>query len=211
MIAFGTPLFGGPGKSRDAQLYSRVLVDGKADAGKDSGKNGKQILAKQRADGGYVIVSGGSTYRDMGLKDLTRHLLVDFSLEGGAIISTLDRIESGASHRYTWNANLGDERSEIGPEPTAGEEAGRPYFLLTGDNGWVKGWVLSPAGAKITAADPLQITTEASSTDIWVVMLAGRDKPPGAKITGEGLKSELSADGRVIRVSDDRISVSANK
>jgi len=208
LLAHGTPFFGGPGKSDGAGLHSRLLVDGKSDAGKDSGKNGQNVAAESNDHGGYVVVGGGSTYKSLGVDDLRRHLLVDFSLgEDTAVLSTLDRVKSGKSHTYTWNANLGDDKSDGGIKVTSGSEGGRPTFLLNGKNGWVKGWVLHPADAKVKAGDPLQIELKGTNADIWVAMLVGGGAPPKGSITGDGLRSTLTLSNVQIRFNEtqDRI------
>lgn len=209
LIAHGTAFFGGPSKSKGAELFSRVLVDGKSDAGKNSGKNGRAVFAEPHENGGYVIVGGGSTYKDMGV-DLTRHVAVDFSAaENTAIISTLDRIQSDSEHDYTWNANLGDDRGDDGIDATGGEESGRPMFLLKGKNGWVKGWVMHPSDAKVKAVDPLQVTTRGADSDIWVVMLTGSGDAPMAKIRGKGLESQVLVGGAAVSYhgGDDRVKI----
>jgi hypothetical protein len=73
---------------------------------------------------------------------------------------------------------------------TAGTENGRPVFLLEGrNNGFVKGWVLEPADAKITAGDPLQIETGGTDAKIWVVMFVGSGRAPVAQVSGSGMQT----------------------
>jgi hypothetical protein len=210
LIAHGTAFFGGPSKSSGAALHSRLLVDGKADGGKNSGKNGRNIFAEGNNSGGYVIVGGGDTYESLGIDDLRRHLLVDFArTENSALISSLDQIRSARSHTYTWNANLGDDKGDDGIMASSGAESGRGTFLLRGRNGWVKGWVLHPADALIRAGDPLQIETESADADLWVVMITGPDDPPEGRVSGEGLGSTLETGDVVVRydAETDRIVV----
>lgn len=210
LIGHGSAFFGGPSKSKGAELFTRVLVDGKSEGGKNSGKNGKAILSESTDTGGYVIVGGGATYKDMGVDDLTRHVTINFSVgENAVIISTLDRIKSGADHTYTWNANLGSDKGDDGIKASAGKEAGRATFLLEGRNGWVKGWVMQPADAKVNAGDPLQIVTKGADVDIWVVMLTGSGNVPTGKISGQGLGGRLQVGGTVVGYdsSKDRITV----
>ena len=203
LLAHGTPFFGGPSKSSGAGLHSRLLIDGKADAGKNSGKNGQNVVAESNDHGGYVVVGGGSTYKSLGIDDLKRHLLVDFSLgEDAAVLSTLDRVKSGKSHTYTWNANLGDDKSDGGIKVTGGSEGGRPTFLLKGKNGWVKGWVLHPADAKLKTGDPLQIELKGTNADVWVAMLVGSGTPPKGSITGDGLGSALKFSNVQLRFNE---------
>ena len=134
------------------------------------------------------------------MADVQRHWLVDFSPnDNSAILSSLDRITSTQTHRYTWNANLGDERSDGDIKAAVGREAGRSTFLLQGKNGWLKGWVLHPAEVTISAGDPLQIDTQGQNTYIWVAMLTGSGPIPVGRMTGKGLASALT-------VVDSRIS-----
>ncbi len=192
LLAHGTSFFGGPGKSRDASQHSRLLVDGKADAGKQSGKNGKTVLAEATDRGGYVITGGGSTYTSLGVEDLERHFLVDFSSKkNAAIISTLDRVKSSQLHTYTWNANLGNEKTDDNIEIVEGIEDERLTFLLEGKNGWVKGWVLHPLAPELHAGDPLQITTRGTDADIWLVMFVGSGRVPIGIVTGMELETTI--------------------
>jgi len=95
-------------------------------------------------------------------------------------------------------------------ESECGTEAGRPYFLLTGRNGHVKGWVLHPAEAKIKTGDPLQITTHAAGMKIWVVMHAAPGKaPPTATIEGQGMQSVLKLGSKTVRFDGKRIELVA--
>ncbi len=205
LIAHGTPFFGGPSKYSGAGLHSRLLVDGKANGGKKSGKNGQNVVAESNSAGGYVIVGGGSTYKSLAVDDLQRHVLVDFSLgKDAAVLSTLDRVKSSKTHAYTWNVNLGDDKGDGGIKVAAGSEAGRQTFLLKGKNGWVKGWVLHPADARIKTGDPLQIETKGADTDIWIAMLVGNGTPPKGAITGEGLASVLKIAGQTIRFDETK-------
>lgn len=205
LMAHGTPFFGGPSKASDPGLHSRLLIDGKANAGKKSGKNGKNLVAESNDQGGYVIVGGGSTYKSLGVDDFKRHLLVDFSLsKETAVLSTLDRVKSSRPHTYTWNANLGDDKGDAGIEVTAGKESGHATFLLQGKNGWVKGWVLHPTDAEVRAGDPLQIETQGENTDIWIAMIVGNETLPEGKITGEDLGSVLKVGKMTLRFDETK-------
>ena len=88
----------------------------------------------------------------------------------------------------------------------SGTENGRPYFLLTGRNGHVKGWVLHPADAAIKTGDPLQVTTQGTDARIWVVMHVAPGKQPAtATIAGEGTQSVLTVGGRTVQFDGNRI------
>ena len=145
------------------------------------------------------------SYKSLAVDDLQRHVLVDFSLgKDAAVLSTLDRVKSSKTHAYTWNVNLGDDKGDGGIKVAAGSEAGRQTFLLKGKNGWVKGWVLHPADARIKTGDPLQIETKGADTDIWIAMLVGNGTPPKGAITGEGLASVLKIAGQTIRFDETK-------
>ena len=193
LLACDTRFIGGPVKGRDDKLYSSLLVDGKYNI-KDSTKLvGEKVAFEAGPTGGYAIVGGGALYKALGVQQAQRHLLVDFSPgENRAVLATLDRITSDAQHTYTWQANV------RGGKGRAGEEAGRPFFLLTGSRGFLKGWVLHPAGAKVTAGSPLRIEAAGASMEIWVVMLVGAGEPPAAKIAGDGLGSTISILGKTV-------------
>jgi hypothetical protein len=206
VIGFATPFIGGPGTAaagRDARSdgLSALLVDGRAFVAGSDGRTGSPTYARAAPDGGgYVIVDGGEKFSALGLNDVRRHLRVDFPADGGAFLSTLDRIRAHSQHRYTWQLNPGGARDADRVRVTTGSEAGRPVFTLHGDDdAYLKGWVLHPAGAVIESTDPLRITVHARDTEIWVVMVAGRGTPSRAQIDGAGLRSVVRANGRTVR------------
>jgi hypothetical protein len=206
VIGFGTPFVGGPGtaaagSNARSDGLSALLVDGRAFVSGGPGHTGAPFYARPEPDGGgYVIVDGGEKFAALGLNEARRHLLVNLPADGGALLSTLDRIRAGSRHSYTWQLNPGGVRDADRVRVTTGTEAGRPVFTLHGDDAaYLKGWVLHPAGAAIESTDPLRITVQAQDTEIWVVMLAGRGTPSHAQIDGNGLGSVVRASGRTVR------------
>ncbi|MGB2822237.1 MAG: hypothetical protein WBF17_14730 [Phycisphaerae bacterium] len=194
LLAYDTRFFGGPVKKRDDKLYSTLLVDGKYNVEGSTSMTGRKVAFEAGKTGGYAIVDGGALYEALGVEQARRHLLVDFLPgEGGAVLSTLDRITSARKHAYTWQANLGDSMKS-----KTGREAGRPYFLLAGRRGFVKGWVLHPADAKVSKGGPLRIETAGANADVWVVMLVASGDPPAAAVSGEGLRSTIEVAGRTV-------------
>ncbi|MGB0144602.1 MAG: hypothetical protein ACPGAP_07495, partial [Akkermansiaceae bacterium] len=181
----------GPGKSRDVGGFSMLLVDGKLGGKSASSYTGKTKTFEANDSGGFLVADAGKMASVWGIQSAERQTLVRFgpALSNTGVISTLDRIKSEKSHTYIWQANLGAPGGDKDIKVSATTEAGRPGFLLEGGNGWVKGWVLSPKGARINAADPLQIETKGSDADLWVVMFTGQGAPPRATIKGEGLDS----------------------
>jgi hypothetical protein len=203
LIAFNTVFFSSPKKTRKANNFSSLLVNGAAMM--NSSQLGAKKFYEPRPQGGYVIVDGGQKYRFLGCSFAQRHVLVDFSATAApALISTLDKLDSYSQNSYTWNLNLGDTEEnpyDLGTliTKTQGTESGRPYFLLRGrSNSYVKGWVLSHPQATIAAGDPLAVTVTGQKTDIWIVMAVGAGTPPTATISGEGLGSKLQLNGSTI-------------
>lgn len=192
VMGFDTRFFGGPGKTRDNNVYSCVTLDGKT---VPKGRRGFKPLGKlehfeRHASGGYAIADGGSKYKAMG-GVVKRHLLVDFSGQAApGLISTLDRKQSGGTLGFL--GNLADEKGrDPVPKATQGKEGGRGYFLLKGPSkSYLKGWVIHPARAILKAADPLTVSAGKES-DLWIVMAIGKGTPPRAEISGEGLASQV--------------------
>jgi hypothetical protein len=199
LMAYNTRFFGAHAKRGKITDYSALLVDGKYGSGASLGKAGGCEATK---DGVYVVADGGPTYAELKCDSVQRHLLARFAGDKSeAILSTLDRIKSAAPHVYTWQGNLGNEVGDDGVKISGGTESGRPMFLLQGRNeGFVKGWVLHPAGAEVEAkGDPLKINVKGGDADLWVVMLVGQGKPPEARVEGNGLDSALNVAGRKVR------------
>lgn len=216
LMAYDARFIGGPGKTRESNVFSTLLVD-PAKNDKWGGKGGKatgQVVAFDANEhGGYAIVGGGAVYKNVGVDDVKRHTLVRFSdpKTNAAVISTLDRIQSTGEHEYVWQANLGSEEDDGGIKVETGSESGRPTFTLRGgDKGFVKGWVVAPADAKLgDAGDPVRITTTGSNADIWVVLYTGQGEPPSASVTGQGLESSVTLGKSTLRydAATERLSV----
>ncbi|MDJ0708497.1 MAG: hypothetical protein QNJ46_34950 [Leptolyngbyaceae cyanobacterium MO_188.B28] len=188
--AHNTQYFGGPAKERDVQYYSKLLIDGQAGNPADVG--GAEFF-EARETGGYVIVDGGSAYGNLGVESAKRHLLVDFSDDESALISTLDQLAAIESHIYTWQANLGATADDGGITVSLGQEGVVRTFLLQGNNNsYLKGWILSPHDITLRAGDPLQIETEGATTNLWVVMQIGTGLPPIAQVTSSDLATDLA-------------------
>ncbi|MFP4106917.1 MAG: hypothetical protein ACLFVU_12615, partial [Phycisphaerae bacterium] len=193
ILAHDTRFIGGPGKKRDQELYSTLLIDGKYSTRATGNAGGKTKDFTVTENGGYVIVDGSEHYGKLGCTSAERHGLVHFTApeKNTAVFATLDRVKADESRTFTWQANLGNESEDGGVKLSSGSEAGRPFFLMKGKgDAYVKGWVLSHPDATITAkGDPLRIDVKGSKADLWVVMYIGSGTPPKATITGSGLGS----------------------
>ncbi len=199
LMGFHTRFIGGPGKSRDDALYSTLLVDGKYNIKDSVKKPGRKVHFEAGPGEAYALVGGGALYEALGCAQAERHMFVKMSPAVG-LLATLDRAASdGPSRTWTWQANLGSEKDDGGVTVTAATESGRPTFLIKGRDGWVKGWVLSPADAEIKTGDPFRIETKGPKAEIWVVLLAGQGAPPAARIAGDGLDSTLTVGGGTVR------------
>lgn len=193
LIASGQRFIGGPAKDTKPEAYSSLLVDGKYTYKDATERMGKVVAFEAGKDGGYAIVQGGQMYEKLGVKEATRHMLVNFRPGNQAIIATLDRVKSATEHSYTWQANTG-----VAVE--AGKEAGRPFFLLKGsDSAFVKGWVMFPATAEVSAGRPLRVTVKGADADLAVVMFVGQGQPPTATVAGEGPSSTLTVAGNTVK------------
>jgi hypothetical protein len=192
LLAYNTHFIGGPAKiSGNPATFSTLLVDGKAQ--RDRGTTGKSEFFNSTPDGGYVIIDGGEKYASLGLSSAKRHLLVNFSeTDDTAVLATLDRIRDEEKHTYTWQLNLGNEKGDGGVTATVGMESGLPTFLLRGDrDSYLKGWVLHPKAALVTAGDPLQVSISGANAEIWIATFVGRGIPPVATVTGTGMATVL--------------------
>jgi hypothetical protein len=88
---------------------------------------------------------------------------------------------------------------------THGTESGRPFFLLKGRKGNVKGWVLHPADAAIRTGDPLQVETKGTEVKFWIALWVGAGEPPAARIGGSGMNTVLEVDGRKVSFDGKRV------
>lgn len=205
LIAHGTRFVEGPGKTgtgSDARHdgFSTLLVDERAFP--ESGRIGAPMFSSREEDGsGYVVVGGGEKYAGLGLRGAERHLLVDFSNEGGeALLSTLDRVQAADRHTYTWQLNPGED-----VRIDAGHEDGRKTFTLRGEGeSYVKGWVLHPVGAALSAGDPLRVSATGTNQRIWIAMAVGAGTPPIGTVAGRGLDA-------VLQVGSQRVQYDAQK
>jgi hypothetical protein len=201
LLAAGSVFITGPDKDTAPKDYSSLLVDGKYTYENATATLGKVVALEPGKSGGYAIVQGGQMYEKLGVKSAVRHLRADFLPKNAALLSTFDRIQSaGGEHAYTWQANVGD-----GVKVTTGNEGGRPFFLLQGAQAFAKGWVLHPAGATVTAGDPLGVTVKGTDADIWIAFYVGAGNPPVAAITGNGLESVLTVGDAKLRFAAGRL------
>jgi hypothetical protein len=194
LLSHNARFIGGPGKGRDSESYSTLLIDGKYNVRKATDLTGKTVKFAPKAKGGLAIIDGGALYRKLGVSQARRQMLVRFSDPEGnaAVVSTLDRIEADDNHTYTWQVNLGSDRDDGDIQITKGSESGRPQFQMKGGNGVVTGWVVSPAEAKITSTtDPMQIEVTGSDADIWIVLFVGKTDEPKVSFTGTGLETKV--------------------
>jgi hypothetical protein len=190
--------FASGGGGREGNLSSGLLVDGRSYDRREH--TGRTELFEPTSRGGYVVIDGGEKYRALGLEEAKRHVLVDFGHEGlPTVLSTFDRLRAGSKHHYMWQINLGESTGDGGLTPSAGMEGGISTFeVSSADGAYLKGWVMSPANAVVNADDPLQVTVEGATEDLWIVLAAGKGAIPKAKRTGEGLGSTLELAGRVL-------------
>jgi Carbohydrate binding module (family 6) len=194
VIAYGRRFAASHGAEKtEPYLFSTLVVDGQAY--KHGVDTGGVDAFEPNASGGYVVLDGGTKYQHLGLAKAKRHVLVAFEPNGGgALLSTVDRLEALTSHIYTWQLHLGQ-----GIRATNAVEDGVPTFLLSADNGaFVKGWVMTP-GAIVVPDDPLQVSVKGQKTDLWIVMFIGKGEPPRAHVTGAGLTATLEIGKRTVR------------
>ncbi len=197
LFAYNTLFIGGPGKERDPDYYSQLLVDGQVPSTDYTGELKAFESFKRGKDTGYAVLGGGNQYRRLaGITVRRDFFLQDAAFgENSLLMATADQIVSDRTHRYTWNANLGDVEGDWGIEVTKREENGVATFVMRGrSTGFVKGWVLAPKGAALTVADPLQIETRAASTDLVVAMAVGHGELPTIDIHQRnryGVKAEI--------------------
>ena len=201
--AYNQKWFGGPGTNSTHAFMSGLFVDGLAYVAKTD--TGTSLFHSTSPDGsGYLIAGGGNKYSKLGLSSAARHTLVDFSGRmGPGVLATLDKLTSTTTRSYRWNLALGDNTDNKGITVSSGSEGGRPTFTMISQNGgFVKGWVLAPAGAVLTVPsginDPLTIDVSATDTQIWVVMVIGTGTAPSGSVSGSGLSTMLTVgNGRV--------------
>jgi hypothetical protein len=109
-------------------------------------------------------------------------------------------VRDQSSHTYTWQINVGEALDTGGLSVTTGREGGLQTFLLTAADGdYVKGWVLQPSTATLSAGDPLKITTTGVNTDLWVAMLSGSGTAPVGSVSGSGMNAVLTVDDLQVR------------
>ncbi|MFP4241940.1 MAG: hypothetical protein ACLFQB_11100 [Chitinispirillaceae bacterium] len=206
LMAYNTRFIGGPGKDRDAEKYSMLLVDGKSP---DDKKCGETVSFEQWEDGGYAVIDGGDQYSGLGIDSYRRHIAVRFLSDNSAIIAVLDKISDDQEHDYTFNLNIGDEKGNDDVTITDGTEQQRSYFLLSGRNeGFVKGWAVTPSEASITAADPIEVTPARSAdAELLVVMHVGSGEAPTAEFSGSGLESTVKILSHDIAIVDGKIEI----
>jgi hypothetical protein len=179
LMGYDTRFFGGPTKAGGATEHSKLIIDGKPGHCK---KTGKVISSEALKDGGYVVADGGDQYAELGCTSARRHFRVKFLPDNAALIATFDQVKLSKSGTIVWQGNVG-----AGKEPPADHgvrvaETPQGFLLQGRSSGSVRGWVIAPAGAKIVAADPVQVTVAGDEAEIMVVLWIGTGAPPDAQV-----------------------------
>jgi hypothetical protein len=176
VVAHNETWVGGPGKERDPQHFSTLLVDGRH-AREEGGvaDNGKLVRAEFGSDFAHVIVDGGEQYRQLGVNRVERQVLVHFHPDSdGLLLHTLDRIQSDEPHTYTWQANFSEpgERRRVVRDRRFTPVLNQPFVLM---GGWpVCSVVGSLPDKEETMAlqtrygDPVRIEREGTDAELWV-------------------------------------------
>lgn len=194
VLAHGETWLGGPGKETDPKFFTTLLVDGRH-AREDGGVAGNGALkrAEFSFDSAFVVVDGGEQYRQLGVKDAERQVLVHFHPESDdLILSTLDRISSDDPHTYTWQANLGEpgEVRRVVRDRRFTPALNQPFVFMGG--GWPVCSVVGELPDKdeaeelrIRYGDPISIERTGSDAELWVQLswrCAGSGFDPAGRI-----------------------------
>ena len=154
------------------------------------------------ARGARITVGGGQAYTDIGLDGYERQAVIDFSPHGNrAMFTTLDRASDPDQHVLTWNYNPagGGLDGMVASLETVG---GRPAFRVQATGGAVIGVLLHPSTSSFSigeGGEPISASFPSDET-LWIAMLCDDDGAQSApSISGSGLASELTWDGRVLR------------
>lgn len=202
LVSLDQLFIGNSAKTYNDAYTSSLLVD---DTGWEDAEDAGNFEAfNATANGGYVIIDGGNKYSKLGVSDAKRHCKVTFTDDSAALISTLDQLQSNTSHSYTWQINVGHEEGTAGITTTTGTENGRPYFLLEGGNGYVKGWCLNLAEPSFdfNGTSVRLTTTNTTAEDIFIVMKTGGNSPPGGDFVNNGMKTAVRLNGSYIHYND---------
>ncbi len=207
VLAHGETWLGGPGKEREPQHFSTLLVDGRHARENwgvpDSGAMKKVLFFPT---GALVAMEGGEQYRQLGVKRVERQVLVHFHANSDdLLLSTLDRIESDVPHTYTWQANMGEpgQTRMVVRDRRFRPVLNQPFVMMGG--GWpVCSLVGELPGAsetegfRIRYGDPVRIERDGTDAEIWVQLswrcVGGRQDQRGAIIESPHLNGTVSRD-----------------
>lgn len=84
-----------------------------------------------------------------------------------------------------------------------GWKACQLFLLRGGSDSYLKGWVLHPKAAVVTAGDPLQVSISGANAEIWIATFVGRGIPPVATVTGTGMAAVLEVGNVRLRYDAD--------
>lgn len=180
IMAFDTTFAGGPGKERGPEFFSKLLIDGRTER-RVPEHGARELGAEAWAHGGGAVVSDAAA--NFGLTVAKRRFAVDFAPRDG--VAAVIRIDDELAHAtpfsptWQWRPEAG-VRLEVLPARD-GVPAG---FVMHGRNGWLRGWIVAPAGAEITATDRVAVTLPAQRDVRFRAVLAlGQGtlpaRPPG--------------------------------
>ncbi|MFW5751480.1 MAG: hypothetical protein ACOCZK_07515 [Planctomycetota bacterium] len=211
LLAFDHRIIGGPGKKRDPEHYSGLLVDGRwTFPAKRTPSTSGPLAVERNADGVAASVQGGPRYRALGFDRVERQWLVHAPADAEvAVLATYDDGIAASARHFRWQANTKYEDWDW----QADREAGCPTMVLRGRDGvWLKAWILSPADWQwSTPPAPLAAAGKpAKQLRSWVALACGRGEPSIAHRDDTGLDSRFSVAGRSLQLIDGRLTLTAD-
>lgn len=164
LMAHDTTFAAGPGKEREPDRYSKLLVDGHPKE-----HPGRAFTRRAECDpdgGGYVRVDAS---RSFGLRRADRHFLVDFRPSGSlsARLVCVDELADEREHIYTWQLRP-EEGVSITVDPSARS------FTLRKREAFLQGWLISPRNATLEGDRLLRIHVPAKQCSLVLVMAVGK-------------------------------------
>ncbi|MFW6257090.1 MAG: hypothetical protein ACOC2O_03000 [Bacillota bacterium] len=174
LMGFDTTFAKGPGKEREVDKYSKLIVDGESDY--DKGK-GEVLDYETGDDRSYVIVDGSGNF---GLEKALRKFAVDFSgdIQQAGVIDLHDHLEDDQVHDYWWQL-----RPEKGVKISTDRENNIPMFKLTKGDAYLKGWFVDSPGLEFDSQESLlRVKMSGKEVDYRVIMVIDEGTPPKMSI-----------------------------
>ncbi len=200
LMGYNNRFFGGPGKSRENNQYSTLLINGNYNIENSVRLSGATDHWEPMEQGANLIVNGHQLYQALGADFAQRHLALKFLPGNRMLLVLLDTLQASQPHTYTWQGNLGDNAgndsliTEVLPDSKA------PVSIkISGRNqAHLYGWFFNENAHLNDGEDPLRVSFKGDTAALISIFWLGQEKRPSLEKQVNGTLTQYRIGNQVI-------------